>query len=128
MTLPIGLLLIKLIYCRTVSALILLIIRAKSPTYLVLDEMRPGDKLIMMIQKQIEMLLSVFTDEGGFTEALTAERLQHRTKESIEQDAPQCPVCGKPMIRRIAKKGVNSGKEFWSCTGYPDCRGTRKII
>ena len=85
------------------------------------------NRLILMLQKQIETLLSVFTEEGGFTEALTAERLQHRTQESIEQDAPQCPVCGKPMIRRVAKKGVNSGKEFWSCTGYPDCRGTRKI-
>ena len=85
------------------------------------------NRLIMMLQKQIETLLSVFTEEGGFTEALTAERLQHRTQESIEQDAPQCPVCCKPMIRRVAKKGVNSGKEFWSCTGYPDCRGTRKI-
>lgn len=27
----------------------------------------------------------------------------------------------------VAKKGVNSGKEFWSCSGYPDCNGTRKI-
>ncbi len=85
------------------------------------------NRLIMMLQKQIETLLTVFTEEGGFTEALTAERLQYRTQESIEQDAPACPICGKPMIRRVAKKGVNSGKEFWSCTGYPDCRGTRKI-
>lgn len=85
------------------------------------------NRLIMMLQKQIETLLSVFTDEGGFTEALTAERLQHRTQENIEQDAPVCQVCGKPMMRRVVKKGVNSGKEFWNCTGYPDCRGTRKI-
>lgn len=85
------------------------------------------NRLIMMIQKQIETLLSVFTTEGGFTEALTAERLKHRTQESVEQDAPTCPICGKPMIRRVAKKGINSGKEFWSCTAYPDCHGTRKI-
>ena len=38
-----------------------------------------------------------------------------------------CPVCGKPMIKRMAKKGVNSGKEFWSCSSYPECNGTRKI-
>ena len=31
------------------------------------------------------------------------------------------------MIKRVAKKGVNSGKEFWSCSGYPECYGTRKI-
>lgn len=35
--------------------------------------------------------------------------------------------CGKPMIKRVAKKGMNSGKEFWSCSSYPDCNGTRKI-
>ena len=32
-----------------------------------------------------------------------------------------------PMIKRVAKKGINSGKEFWSCSGYPECMGTRKI-
>jgi ssDNA-binding Zn-finger/Zn-ribbon topoisomerase 1 len=27
----------------------------------------------------------------------------------------------------VAKKGINSGKEFWSCSNYPACNGTRKI-
>lgn len=85
------------------------------------------NRLIMMIQKQIEMLLGDFKEEGGFTEALTAERLQHRAEKSAEENAPLCPECGKPMIKRVAKKGANSGKEFWSCSGYPECRGTRKI-
>ena len=85
------------------------------------------DRLSQMLSKQIETLLSQFTTEGGFTEALTSERLEHRKQQSIEQDAPVCPVCGKPMIKRTAKKGVNSGKQFWSCSSYPDCRGTRKI-
>ncbi|MBR4499547.1 MAG: four helix bundle suffix domain-containing protein [Paludibacteraceae bacterium] len=85
------------------------------------------NRLINMLTKQIETQLSTFTEEGGFTEALTAERLQHRTEKSAEGDAPACPVCGKPMIRRVAKKGVNSGNEFWSCSGYPECHGTRKI-
>ncbi|MBR1879061.1 MAG: four helix bundle suffix domain-containing protein [Paludibacteraceae bacterium] len=85
------------------------------------------DRLIMMLKKQIETLLGEFKDEGGFTEALTAERLQHRMEQSVKEDAPMCPECGKPMLKRVAKKGVNSGKEFWSCSGFPDCRGTRKI-
>ena len=85
------------------------------------------NRLNLMLQKQIEMLLGDFKEEGGFTEALTAERLQRRAEKSAEEDAPQCPECGKPMIKRVAKKGVNSGKEFWSCSGYPECRGTRKI-
>lgn len=36
-----------------------------------------------------------------------------------------CPLCAKPMVRRTAKRGSNAGGEFWGCTGYPSCRGTR---
>ena len=86
------------------------------------------NRLIMMLSKQIESQLATFREEGGFTEALTAERLAHRTEQSLQADAPTCPVCGKPMIKRVAKKGVNSGREFWSCSGYPQCNGTRNII
>ena len=85
------------------------------------------NRLIMMIGRQIEHLLNTFKEEGGFTEGLTAERLAFRTQKSAQTDAPQCPLCGKPMIKRVAKKGVNSGKEFWSCSGYPECNGTLNI-
>ena len=85
------------------------------------------NKLIMMLTKQIEQQLQSFTEEGGFTEALTAERLKHRAEQSAQEDAPLCPQCGKPMIKRMAKKGTNSGKPFWSCSDYPNCHGTRKI-
>ena len=85
------------------------------------------ERLITMLRKQIENQLDAFTSEGGFTEALTAERLQYRKQENIQQNAPLCPKCGKPMIKRMAKKGTNSGKEFWSCSDYPNCTGTRKI-
>ena len=76
---------------------------------------------------QIERQLETFRVEGGFTEGLTAERLAYRKEQSVQADAPTCPVCGKPMIKRAAKKGINSGKEFWSCSGYPECNGTRNI-
>ena len=85
------------------------------------------DRLILMLNKQLDKRLESFTEEGGFTEALTAERLNRRKQESIQEDAPLCPKCGKPMIKRVAKKGTNSGKPFWSCSGYPECNGTRKI-
>lgn len=41
--------------------------------------------------------------------------------------SPACPLCSKPMVRRIAKRGANAGTEFWGCTAYPACRGTRTI-
>lgn len=41
--------------------------------------------------------------------------------------AHACPVCSKRMVRRTAKRGANAGAEFWGCTGYPSCRGTRPV-
>ena len=39
---------------------------------------------------------------------------------------PTCPRCGKPMVVRKAKKGSNTGKEFWGCSGFPACRATKR--
>lgn len=42
--------------------------------------------------------------------------------------APSCPKCGKPMVRRVAKRGVAAGKAFWGCSEFSaGCRGTREI-
>jgi restriction system protein len=38
---------------------------------------------------------------------------------------PACPVCNSPMVLRTAKKGANAGNQFWGCSRYPSCRGTR---
>ena len=51
---------------------------------------------------------------------------------SVQPSAAQtqvssCPLCAKPMVRRTAKRGGNSGSEFWGCTAYPACRGTRPV-
>ena len=85
------------------------------------------NRLVLMISRQLESQLATFREEGGFTEGLTAERLAARTEKSRQADAPLCPLCGKPMIKRVAKKGINSGREFWSCSGYPECNGTRPV-
>jgi restriction system protein len=62
--------------------------------------------------------------DGSSVNALDAQRVQRR--EAPAQIA-NCPLCSKPMLRRTAKRGVNAGGEFWGCTGYPACRGTRPI-
>jgi len=40
---------------------------------------------------------------------------------------PLCPACGGRMVKRTAVKGRNPGRQFWGCTAYPRCRGTRAI-
>ncbi|MGA0611233.1 restriction endonuclease [Caldimonas sp. KR1-144] len=38
-----------------------------------------------------------------------------------------CPLCAKAMVKRVARRGPKAGSEFWGCTGYPACTGTRPI-
>ncbi len=40
----------------------------------------------------------------------------------LDPDAPVCDLCGKSMRRRKGKNG-----EFWGCSGFPECRGTRPV-
>lgn len=38
-----------------------------------------------------------------------------------------CPTCGERMVKRIAGRGPERGEEFWGCSRFPACRGTRPI-
>ncbi|MBR1543923.1 MAG: four helix bundle protein [Muribaculaceae bacterium] len=82
---------------------------------------------IWMLQKMISRQLEDFKESGGFTEGLTKERIASQSRQSVEQGAPACPVCGKPMIRRVIKRGSKAGQQFWGCSGYPECQGTLNI-
>lgn len=42
-------------------------------------------------------------------------------------DAPMCPNCGSAMVGRTAKRGANAGSQFWGCSQYPRCCGTRAV-
>lgn len=76
-----------------------------------------------MLQSQMQSQLEVFRQNGGFTENMTAERLQSRKQQATTGGAPACPKCGKPMFRRMQKKGQGQGREFWGCSDYPKCNG-----
>ena len=80
---------------------------------------------INMLQKMISRQLEEFKQNGGFTEGLCKERLTALTSQSIEQGAPKCPICNKPMIKRTIKRGTKAGQQFWGCSNYPECQGTR---
>lgn len=52
------------------------------------------------------------------------------TSQSIpepENDQVNCPVCNSVMIKRTARKGSNAGQQFWGCSKFPVCGGTRSI-
>jgi four helix bundle suffix protein len=81
-------------------------------------------RVLKMLDDQLQTQLDNFEQTGGFREKLTEVRIEARAKQ---QNAPKCPNCGKPMTLRKASSGKNAGKEFWGCTGYPDCKGVVNI-
>jgi four helix bundle suffix protein len=97
-----------------------------------------------LLDQQIAGLERQFVEGGGYTEQLAAARLEERrrqegahsdqsdrTDRSDQTDpaetTPTCPLCGKLMVLRTARQGKQSGSQFWGCSGYPKCKGTRKL-
>ncbi len=85
-----------------------------------------------LLDRQIAALERRFVLGGGYTEQLAAARIAERQRQQQRPPAPEvpspvCPLCGKPMARRTARKGAQTGSQFWGCTGYPECRGTRPL-
>jgi four helix bundle suffix protein len=76
-------------------------------------------RALSMLKSQIEAQGKAFEATGGFSERLTAKRVEAREQQKAG-DAPECPQCGKSMRRRKSAKG-----DFWGCSAYPDCKGTR---
>jgi len=76
-------------------------------------ELIDGDKLLEMIAP---------VRQQAVTQKLRAEVVD----SPVSADAPQCPLCRRPMKLRTAKRGENVGSQFWGCTAYPKCRGTRQ--
>ena len=75
-------------------------------------------RALNMLKRQIAAQGTAFEETGGFSERLTAKRLEARDK--AREPSPDCPQCGKPMRKRKSAKG-----EFWGCSAFPDCKGTR---
>ena len=84
-----------------------------------------------LLDRQIAAVEKQFVEEGGYSEQLAVARLAERgrrmavdpEKSGSADNIPVCPQCGKPMVLRTAKTGKNTGKQFWGCTGYPECKG-----
>lgn len=49
--------------------------------------------------------------------------LSETPTEVFKYGYPICPLCHGAMLRRSAKRGSHTGKEFWGCSRYPSCKG-----
>lgn len=55
------------------------------------------------------------------------KKSKHAPTQEAPTTPPACPICGETMVRRTAKRGPNTGSNFWGCSRYPNCNGTRSI-
>lgn len=92
------------------------------------DDITAANALIILIQRttgmlgrQLNSLEEAFVAKGGIKEKMFQARVEARSATAAP-DAPTCPQCEKPMKRRRSAKG-----EFWGCSGYPECKGVRRI-
>lgn len=78
--------------------------------------------------------LKPLTDVDAATKAAHVAAIKEKTErvpkpgqsECKADPAPLlCPRCGKPLVKRTAKKGPNAGQSFYGCSGFPQCRYTR---
>ena len=82
------------------------------------------------------LLLAVATKsaEKRLIQAIRARRAarENAAKKTVTslgatEDPPHCPSCNAAMVKRKARRGANAGSEFWGCSRYPGCRGTRDL-
>lgn len=77
------------------------------------DQVIRADQLIAYIKKC----------EAESREMSSSDKEMREIAETwISRSIPICKNCGVPMVKRIAKKGDNTGKELWGCPNFPKCR------
>lgn len=93
----------------------------KSDTKSSKKEMRElGEKILSMNIDDRKDYLEKFNK-------LVEEVNNKESKTSSESDELICPRCGNKLVLRVAKKGQNSGNQFYGCSSYPKCRYIKNI-
>jgi restriction system protein len=85
-------------------------------------ELVEGSQLAAMLGKVRESMADTWTTSRPLDQSAS------RSAEPTETYAnPNCPNCGSEMVRRRAGRGPKAGQEFWGCSAFPKCRGTRQL-
>lgn len=69
-----------------------------------------------------EMTLEAFVGRQSAWITQLVQQYAHTTLSIKLPPSPPCPVCGAAMRQRVGTRGP-----FWSCTRYPDCKGTLPV-
>lgn len=59
---------------------------------------------------------------SGGSRRSPARAASHKKPTAVDPNAPLCPKCGAPLVKRTGPRG-----EFWGCSTFPKCKGTRNV-
>ncbi|MHA7212243.1 DNA topoisomerase III [Burkholderia pseudomallei] len=69
-----------------------------------------------------DMTLDAFVTRQATWITQLVQQYAHTTLAIKLPPSPPCPLCGATMRQRTSQRGP-----FWSCTRYPDCKGTLPV-
>ncbi len=106
-------------------------VRASDPAFILIDAVPaaiadPGttaiwEQALDMIEAG-QMTLDTFIEKQSAWVTQLVQQYQGASLSLKLPPAPTCPLCTSPMRQRSGKSGI-----FWSCSRYPDCKGTLPV-
>ncbi len=82
------------------------------------------DKLDLVEVKDMDWKDILRDFYGNFAKELeAAESEMEHIKFEDEPTGELCELCGKPMVKKMGRFG-----EFIACSGYPECKNTKRIV
>lgn len=87
-------------------------------------------------EEQVELIykkLELYTNVDEAVKAAHVQNIKNKYKDGTNEDCSNvnettvtndliCPRCGSKLVLRTAKKGPNTGKQFYGCSAFPKCR------
>ena len=81
------------------------------------------DKVELGEKKWVETLGSFYGEFDSTLQQAEINMEGKRVKVPAEETDEICELCGKPMVIKIGRFG-----KFMACSGFPDCKNTKKIV
>ncbi|HKW85166.1 MAG TPA: restriction endonuclease [Burkholderiaceae bacterium] len=86
-----------------------------------------GEKMQMLDGPALKALIEPVRQSRAAAPAAAPAKTAASANRSVPE-SPACPLCGKAMRMRTAKRGSRAGHGFWGCIDHPYCKGLRALV
>lgn len=77
----------------------------------------------MLTDDQVLAVCSTIESERlALSAAKHRRNVRQLNKQKRESSLRKCPRCGRGMVLRTTRRGPHVGRQFWGCSGFPECR------